>query len=790
MKKRSILFKSFLLSLVICMSIGLSAQETIHQFADGLTVPLKGKYGREAVFQDLLLWQIAEGKWETPLEGGIAFSGEDGAETKWSSISANDKGIFKHRNLRGGYLYCEYTSRKSQVAVLEVSGHNEVLVNGRPRGGDVYNFGWVQHPIQLKKGRNSFLFRGSRGQITASLKVPESRVFLSGRDPLLPDWQEGWTEKVPGALRLINATNNVVKGYQLVSVVNWEKNQSSVLPQIGPFTSRKVPFYINAKGFKAGDIISLSFVLLDDKGREVKNGETPVFEIKVKGPFDRRKETFISEIDGSVQYYSVVPPSVSDLDDPALFFSLHGASVEAVNQAGAYSPKDWGLLVAPTNRRPYGFDWEDWGRLDGKEVLGIVIDKYKPDSKRMYLTGHSMGGHGTWQFGVTYPGYWASIAPSAGWYSFWSYAGKEDVKEPGRMEEVFKRASNPSNTLALSENYLHYGVYILHGDADDNVPVGQARFMREHLAGFHADFAYYERPGAGHWWGNECVDWPPLFEFFRSHKRTDLEAIKKLCFNTSSPAISATSRFLTIWQQEENLDISRVEVNQDTNKKALKLESDNVQLLKLDLNHLQKGQPYDIICESDTFNVDPGLVGQLYLKKGQAGWEKTNKPGMDQKGPHRSGLFKEAFQNRMIFVHGTNGSEAENEWAYSKARFDAETFWYRGNGAVDVISDKEFLRDGAPGRNIILYGHADMNLAWADLLPESPIQVKRGKIDMGSETLLGDDLATYFIFPRMDEKETSIGVVAGTGMSGLKSAYANRYFVSGSGFPDFMIFKT
>ena len=54
---------------------------------------------------------------------------------------------------------------------------------------------------------------------------------------------------------------------------------------------------------------------------------------------------------------------------PALFLSVHGASVEATNQARAYAQKDWGHLVAPTNRRPYGFSWEDWGRMDALEVL-------------------------------------------------------------------------------------------------------------------------------------------------------------------------------------------------------------------------------------------------------------------------------------------------------------------------------------------------------------------------------------------------------------------------------------
>ena len=129
-----------------------------------------------------------------------------------------------------------------------------------------------------------------------------------------------------------------------------------------------------------------------------------------------------------------------------------------------------------------------------------------------------MGGHGTWHLGVTYPDRFAAIAPSAGWISMWSYAGAKRTESPSPVEELMGRALGPSDTLALSRNLSRLGVYILHGDADDNVPVGQARQMRQVLGEFHPDFAYHEQPGAGHWWGNACVDWPPLFAFLTGHR--------------------------------------------------------------------------------------------------------------------------------------------------------------------------------------------------------------------------------------------------------------------------------
>jgi hypothetical protein len=83
-----------------------------------------------------------------------------------------------------------------------------------------------------------------------------------------------------------------------------------------------------------------------------------------------------------------------------------------------------------------------------------------------------------------------------------------------------------------------------------------------------------------------------------------------------------------------------------------------------------------------------------------------------------------------------------------------------------------------------------MNVAWGKLIPNSPITVSRGEITFGSESFKGDDLTAFFIFPRVDEENTSVGVVAGTGRPGMISAIPNRYFVSGAGFPDFMIFRT
>jgi hypothetical protein len=136
------------------------------------------------------------------------------------------------------------------------------------------------------------------------------------------------------------------------------------------------------------------------------------------------------------------------------------------------------------------------------------------------------------------------------------------------------------------------------------------------------------------------------------------------------------------------------------------------------------------------------------------------------------------------------GTAEENAWAYNKACFDAETWYYRGNGAIDIISDKEFKPSLYPNRGIIIYGNATTNKAWKSLLSNCPIQVAKGSIRFGTKQYNGTNLGAYFMWPRPDSKFASIAVITGSGLEGMNAANANQYFAGGSGFPDYLIFTT
>ena len=780
----------------------------LHLFDTGLILTgLPRSFAVEPFRYDAVLADFV-GVADTLLNAGDAYASAGSDALAWDTISIGARSAFAGE-FRGGYLYLRYDSDRDRDVVLEASGHTTAVVNGVPHEGDHYDFGWSLIPLHLRSGANYILLSGGRfNALRARLLEVDAPVQFTSRDLTLPDLLPAAPTERHGAVRIMNVDPEDFAGGTITASLKGATATARVDPIVGYFV-RKVPFLLPTPAGLAVD--STYAVRLELRGGSGEVLDTMSVAVQARALDRHHKETFVSAMDGSVQYYSVAPPRTTPSAAHGLVLSVHGASVEAVNQANAYRAKDSLYIVAATNRRPFGFAWEDWGRRDGIEVLDTALARYGTDPLRTYLTGHSMGGHGTWHLGANYPDRFAAIGPAAGYADLIGYRqfslgrladrpddffarmgtsrqelqdaldGRQPTPALQRTADLLLRAGSASRTLQLKRNFLHYGVYILHGSADNVVPTGLARQMRGELAGFHDDFAYYEYPGGEHWFGDQSVDWPPLFEFFDFRRITSDTALRQVEFATASPGVSAGSHYVAIWQQDTAWAVSSfaLERRGDT----LDVTTTNVRLLRIDVE--RAGGLAAVRIDGQV--VGRRGAGAVFFRKSAGNWAAADAPGAMEKQPRRYGGFKDAFSNGMVLVYATGGTAAENSWYRDRARYDAERWYYRGNGSVPVVADTDFDPDAYADRNVILYGNRDNNAAWGEVLDAPPFDVTAGTFRLGDRTWTGNEMGGYLVFPRAGSETASVGVVTATGAAGMYAAYANDYFLDTTFFPDVLI---
>jgi predicted peptidase len=126
------------------------------------------------------------------------------------------------------------------------------------------------------------------------------------------------------------------------------------------------------------------------------------------------------------------------------------------------------IAVFPqSQKRTWQADSDDGRRA--LAILDLVQKEYKVDAKRVYLTGLSMGGYGTWSLAARHPERWAAIAPICG-------------------------GGDPKQAVKIK----HIPCWCFHGDADKAVPVTRSREMIEALKAAGGQPKYDEYPGVSH----------------------------------------------------------------------------------------------------------------------------------------------------------------------------------------------------------------------------------------------------------------------------------------------------
>ncbi len=192
----------------------------------------------------------------------------------------------------------------------------------------------------------------------------------------------------------------------------------------------------------------------------------------------------------------------SNQDWPLVLF-LHGAGERGddLNKVKIHGPA---MLVAKQNKQfPFILvspqcPEEGWWSSDVQiatldALLDDIVARYRVDTNRIYVTGLSMGGYGTWRLAAKYPNRFAAIAPICG-------------------------DGNPKDAAVLA----HIPAWVFHGAKDDVVPVDKSETMVEALQAVNAHevkFTIYPEAGQDSW--TETYNNPELYDWLLTHTRSN-----------------------------------------------------------------------------------------------------------------------------------------------------------------------------------------------------------------------------------------------------------------------------
>jgi poly(3-hydroxybutyrate) depolymerase len=224
---------------------------------------------------------------------------------------------------------------------------------------------------------------------------------------------------------------------------------------------------------------------------------------------------YLSELDGTIQRYAMHVPEEYDGSRPfPLVIALHSSGGDhwsGLKLVTGYSnilrradeanrhffpkklPSDF-IVVSPNG---YGFEGPGYrgpAEYDVMKVLEEVESHYKIDKNRIYLTGASKGGQGTWEIGLKHPELFAAIAPVCG-------------------------ATGGVRLMASQIGRVR--IFVFHGAKDRITSVNESRIMiaAARRLGNAPQYRYFEYPEWGHFATFRVYENGAIFDLFRRESR-------------------------------------------------------------------------------------------------------------------------------------------------------------------------------------------------------------------------------------------------------------------------------
>ncbi|MBP5674359.1 MAG: prolyl oligopeptidase family serine peptidase [Victivallales bacterium] len=438
-----------------------------------------------------------------------------------------------------------------------------------------------------------------------------------------------------------------------------------------------------------------------------------------------RLRTYVSPIDGSLRTYSVSLPGGYD---PTvrwpLIVSMHGHGWYGKYQGHPAPYYSGAVCLSPEGRG--SSDYKNLGEEDVLATIDLVMKEFSIDSERVYLTGSSMGGTGSFHLGVHYADRFAGIFPIVGnadnlaWTERWGW----NHEFAGRNNELRNLIQESHTARAFVGNLFNLPTYILAGSADDIVPPAHSRNMVAEMRQLGMNMEYREYPGVGH--GG----------FPGDAMQSGLAWICSWKRNPYPKAVHWKADLLkhgkAYWVRIDQFDVPLTLGGIDAVAKTETMVNiHTTNLLAFSIQRptalFEEGEPLMLVIDGTRLTLPPTddeNAWTMLRKDPNHGWMLASDIPLEplQKKVGCEGPVAEALLNPFVLVIGTQNEKMNEAWK-REAEYFAREWESRYHSYPRMVNDSDVDEEIEQEYNLILFGGSSdnevsarqINIPWDDM---------------------------------------------------------------------------
>ena len=394
------------------------------------------------------------------------------------------------------------------------------------------------------------------------------------------------------------------------------------------------------------------------------------------------------------------------------------------------------------------------GDRDVLKCIGLAKEKFNVDDERVYLTGSSMGGYGTWNVATRHPDLFAAIAPVYGGGDYHVNITKERLAKLSEWETYL---NDKLSSTAQMESLLNIPILVSHGDQDQSVNVNLSRYLVRMLQRWNYNVRYIEVPGKGHadlGLGDQIINWLLKYKRNPAPKHIRIRA---------ADIRNASAYWAKVMQKENPREFVNVdaEVLEDN---IIRVDSKNAAEVRISLpgNLIDTNKKIKIVWNGKIIEDENHLSKEIILNNPERSSEKL------YKRPEIAGPIADYQNTPYMIVIGTISKDSVmkkiisdkaktmiNDWKSSQ-KYEQR---YKNDTDVTDADMKKY--------SLYLLGGPEDNKITEMLVYEIPFNINRNEIIIDGKSFKSDNAFCNAIYPSPFNRERYIVIAASNSSAGF-----------------------